>query len=146
METFFSNLPPLTDSWTVLGCSLRIKLSHIESYKSPVEGIFFLWCNLSYPIFLVFTVYILSIWQRNTLCALVPCVTGVVTLQWFWCWLASEVSVWEEMVALRGFATALGLSLWAPVGPHPLLSFTRGSTHGSIHTVWAAATQWCVWA
>lgn len=43
---------------SVLGCRLRIKLPHIESYKSPVERIFFLWCNLSYPIFLVFTVYI----------------------------------------------------------------------------------------
>lgn len=62
-------------------------------------------------------------------------VTDVVMLQWFWCWLASEVSVWEEMVALQGFAAALGLSLWALVGPHPFLSFMKGSTHGSKHTV-----------
>lgn len=108
----------------------------IESHKSPVEGIFFFWCNLSYPIFLVFTVYILSIWQRNTLA---PCVADVVTLPWFWCWLALEVIVWEEMVALQGLAAALGLSLWAASGPHPLVLFMTGSMHGSKHTVWLPA-------
>lgn len=145
MAKTFSICPLWQTLGYVLGCSLRIKLPHIESYKSPVEGIFFLWCNLSYPIFLVFTVYILSIWQRNTLCALALGVTDVVTLRWFWCWLASEVSVWEEMVALQGFAAALGLSLWAPAGPHPLLLFMKGSTHGSKHTVWLPKTHWCVW-
>lgn len=111
----------------------------IESYKSPVEGIFFFWCNLSYPIFLVFTVYILSIWQRNRLCALALCVADVVTLPCVWCWLASEVSVWEEMVALQGFAAALRPSLWAALGPHPLVLFMTGSAHGSKHTVWLPA-------
>lgn len=69
------------------------------------------------------------------MCALAPCVADVVTLPWFWCWLASEVSVWEEMVALQGFAAALGLSLWAASGPHPLVLFMTGSAHGSKHTV-----------
>lgn len=146
VKNTFSICPLWQTVGSVLGCSLRIKLPHIESYTGPVDGIFFLWCNLSYPIFLVFTVHILSIWQRNTLCALALGVTDVVTVQWFWCWLASEVSVWEEMVALQGFAAALGLSLWAPAGPHPLLLFMNGSTHGSKHTVWLPATHWCAWA
>lgn len=63
------------------------------------------------------------------------CVAAVVTPPWFRCWLASEVSVWEEMVDLRGFAAALGLSLWAAAGPHPLVLFMTGSAHGSKHTV-----------
>lgn len=52
------NLSPWQTVGSLLGCSLKIELPHIGSYKSPVGGIFFLWCNLRYPIFLVFTVYI----------------------------------------------------------------------------------------
>lgn len=43
--------------------------------------------------------------------------------------------MWEEMVALQGLAAALGLSLWAASGPHPLVLFMTGSMHGSKHTV-----------
>lgn len=59
---------------SVLGCSLRIKLHRIESYKSAVKGIFFLWCNLSYPIFLVFTVYIfVNLAEEHIVCVSAGC-------------------------------------------------------------------------
>lgn len=74
MANTFSICPLWQTVDSVLGCCLRIKLPHIESYKSPVEGIFFLWCNLSYPIFLVFTVYIfVNLAEEHIVCVGAGC-------------------------------------------------------------------------
>lgn len=114
---------------SLLGCSLKIELPHIGSYKSPVGRIFFLWCNLSDPIFLVFTVYILSIWQRNTLCALV--------LGCHWCRRATVVLVLGgprgQCVGREGGSTGL----WGASRPVPLGSCRPTSTpliHEGVNT------------
>lgn len=91
MAKTFSICPLWQTVGSVLGCSLRIKLPHIESYKSPVERIFFLWCNLSYPIFLVLTVYIfVNLAEEHIVCVGAGC---------HWCRHAMAVLV---LVGLRG--------------------------------------------
>lgn len=74
-----------------LGCILRINVPHIGSYKSPGEGILFLWCNLSCSIFLVLTVYIfVNLAEEHILCVGAGC---------HWCRHAAVVLV---LVGLRG--------------------------------------------
>lgn len=125
-----------SDTHFVMFLAAVSTLNHldIESYQRPLEGIFFfdVICAIQ------FSLYLLSIFcqfDRGTHCARWRCVADVVTLARSWCWLASEVSVWEETVALQGFAAALRLSLWAALGPLPLVLFMTGSAHGSKHTV-----------
>lgn len=118
-----------------------------RSYNAPVARIFFLWCNLSYPIFLVFTVYIfVNLAAERLVCVGAGChrcrrATVVLVLA------GPRRSVCGKRRWLcRAFAAALSLSHWAPAGPQPLLSFMKGSKHGSKHTVWLCTTHWRVWA
>lgn len=130
------NLSPWQTVGSLLGCSLKIELPHIGSYKSPVGGIFFLWCNLSYPIFLVFTVYIFVNLAEEHIVRVGASVSSVSSRYGGF----GSHWPWRSVCGKRGwlyggFGAALGPSLWAPPGPHPLLSFMKGSKYGSKHPV-----------